>query len=73
MTLQDLGGNLRIEAGSQHSTAAADRRAVIDAVGGDGMRSEFLTEWALNHFGMLRARSNRSLNTSVCVQYNNLH
>lgn len=46
---------------------AADRRVVIDAEGRDGMRSEFLTEWASNHFGMLRARCNRSHNTSECV------
>lgn len=44
--LQDLGGNLRIEADRQYSTAAIGRRVVIDAEGRDGMRGEFLTEQA---------------------------
>lgn len=67
VTLQDLGGNLRIEAGSRYLTAAADRRVFIDAEGRNGMKSEFLTEWASNHFGMLRAKTSRSHNTSECV------
>lgn len=67
MTLQDLGGNLRIEADGRYLTAATDRRVVIDAEGRNGMNSEFLTEWARNHFGMLRAKTSRSHNTSKCV------
>lgn len=31
------------------------------------MRGEFLTERASEHFGMLRATTHRSHNTSVCV------
>ena len=65
--LQDLGGNLRIEAGGRCSTAAIDRRVVIDAEGRDGMRGEFLTERASKHFGMLRAKTHRSHNISECV------
>lgn len=34
--LQDLGGNLRIEADSRSAAVAIDRRAVIDAGGRDG-------------------------------------
>lgn len=67
VTLQDLGGNLRIEAGRQYLTATTDRRVVIDAEGRNGMKNEFLTEWASNHFGMLRAKTSRSHNTSECV------
>ncbi len=65
--LEDLGGNLRIEAGSRYSTAAIGRRVVIDAEGRDGMRGEFLTESASKHFGMLRAKTHRSHITSECV------
>lgn len=70
---QDLGGNLRIEAGSWFSAATIDRRVVIDAESRDGMRGEFLAERPSKLIGMLRAKTHRSQNTSECVQYSKLH
>lgn len=55
----DLGGNLRNEAGRRYLTATTDRRAII-AVEDGNRRSEFRAERASDHFGMLRAKANRS-------------
>lgn len=69
---QDLGGNLRIEAGSRFLAATTDRRVVIDAESRDGMRSEFLIERASKLIGMLKAKTHGNQNTSECVQYSKL-
>lgn len=45
-------------------TATTDRRAIIDVEDGN-RRSEFRAERASDHFGMLRAKANRSYSTSA--------